>query len=99
MADRHTRSADVSTGGPGVTNSHARPAGATASTGVLDGRSGGDAPVPPDLRHNGGALGGGGSLPRRKGFGAESAFRGLTLAAGTMVLVIIVAITVFLIAK
>ncbi|MDG4822551.1 phosphate ABC transporter permease subunit PstC [Asanoa sp. WMMD1127] len=99
MADRHTRSADVSTGGPGVTNSHARPAGATASTGVLDGRSGGDAPVPPDFRHNGGALGGGGSLPRRKGFGAENAFRGLTLAAGTMVLVIIVAITIFLIAK
>ncbi|MEV4537739.1 phosphate ABC transporter permease subunit PstC [Asanoa sp. NPDC049518] len=38
-------------------------------------------------------------LPRRKGFGAESVFRTGTLAAGTMVLVIIVAITAFLIAE
>ncbi|MEV0718485.1 phosphate ABC transporter permease subunit PstC [Asanoa sp. NPDC050611] len=42
---------------------------------------------------------GGGWLPRRKGFGAERAFSTLTLVAGAMVLVIIVAITAFLIAK
>jgi phosphate transport system permease protein len=99
MADRHSRSAGVNTGGPGVTSSHARPAGATASTGVLDGQPGGNTPVPPDFRTNSGGLGGGGALPRRKGFGAESVFRATTLAAGTMVLIIIVAITVFLIAK
>ncbi|WP_239126740.1 phosphate ABC transporter permease subunit PstC [Asanoa siamensis] len=40
---------------------------------------------------------GGGQLPRRKGFGAETVFRTGTLAAGTLVLVIIVAITAFLI--
>jgi len=86
MGDSHNRSADVGTGGPGVTSSHARPAGAPASTDVLT-----DAEPAP--------WAGSGALPRRKGFGAESAFRGLTLAAGTMVLVIIVAITVFLIAR
>jgi phosphate transport system permease protein len=53
-----------------------------------------DAPAAPE---NG--LGGGGALPRRRRFGAESAFRGVTLAAGAMVLVIIVAIAIFLIAK
>jgi len=42
---------------------------------------------------------GGGALPRRRAFGAERAFRALTLAAGTTVLVIIVAIAIFLIAK
>jgi phosphate transport system permease protein len=42
---------------------------------------------------------GGGALPKRRTFGAERAFHGATLAAGTMVLVIIVAIAVFLIAK
>ncbi|MDG4824688.1 phosphate ABC transporter permease subunit PstC [Asanoa sp. WMMD1127] len=41
----------------------------------------------------------GGWLPRRRGFGAESVFGALTFAAGTMVLLIIVAITVFLITK
>jgi len=40
-----------------------------------------------------------GWLPRRKGFGAESVFRTVTLAAGSMVLVIIIAITAFLVAK
>jgi phosphate transport system permease protein len=39
------------------------------------------------------------SLPRKRRFGAESLFRSLSTGAGTMVLVIIVAITVFLIVK
>ncbi|WP_245871234.1 phosphate ABC transporter permease subunit PstC [Asanoa hainanensis] len=42
---------------------------------------------------------GGDALPRRKGFGAESVFRTGTFAAGAMVLVIIVAITAFLVAE
>jgi phosphate transport system permease protein len=41
--------------------------------------------------------GGGGALPRKRALGAEMLFRGTTTAAGTMVLVIIVAIAVFLI--
>jgi phosphate transport system permease protein len=45
------------------------------------------------------APGGGGALPRKRRFGAETLFRGTTTAAGTIVLVIIVAIAVFLIAK
>src|SRR6185437_15684184 len=43
--------------------------------------------------------GGGGALPRKRRFGAETLFRGATTAAGTVVLIIIVAIAVFLIAK
>jgi phosphate transport system permease protein len=43
--------------------------------------------------------GGGGSLPRKRRFGGDTVFRGLTTAAGIAVLVIIVAIAVFLIAK
>jgi len=54
--------------------------------------------VNPDSPPDGGQVGGG-WLPRRKGFGAERAFSTVTLLAGAMVLVIIVAITVFLIAK
>jgi phosphate transport system permease protein len=45
------------------------------------------------------ALGGGGALPQRRRFGPESLFRGLSTASGATVLVIIVAIAVFLIAK
>jgi phosphate transport system permease protein len=45
------------------------------------------------------ALGGGGGLPKRGRFGAENAFRGVTAVAGTMVLVIIIAIAIFLVAK
>jgi phosphate transport system permease protein len=48
---------------------------------------------------SGNALGGGGGLPKRGRFGAENAFRGVTLAAGAMVLVIIVAIAIFLVAR
>lgn len=43
--------------------------------------------------------GGGGALPRGRRFGAETVFRGAATAAGSMVLVIIVAIAIFLIAK
>jgi phosphate transport system permease protein len=41
--------------------------------------------------------GGGGALPRKRAFGADMLFRGATTAAGATVLVIIVAISVFLI--
>ncbi len=44
-------------------------------------------------------LGGGGALPSRRRFGAESLFRWFTTAAGATVLVIIVAIAIFLVAK
>jgi phosphate transport system permease protein len=44
-------------------------------------------------------LGGGGALPGRRRFGAESLFRGLTTSSGATVLIIIVAIAVFLVAK
>jgi phosphate transport system permease protein len=100
MGDTQPRSADTDTGGPDVTSSHGRPAGAGASTDIrIDTASRGGGPVPPESRDNGSGLGGGGALPRRRGFGAESAFRSLTLAAGAMVLVIIVAIAIFLIVK
>ena len=46
-----------------------------------------------------GPLGGGGALPTKKRFGVEAGFRGLSTAAGAMVLVIIVAIAIFLISK
>ncbi|WP_345625749.1 phosphate ABC transporter permease subunit PstC [Rugosimonospora acidiphila] len=44
-------------------------------------------------------MGGGGALPTRRRFGPESVFRWLTTGSGVVVLVIIVAIAVFLIAK
>ncbi len=46
-----------------------------------------------------GPQGGGTALPRKRRFGADSVFRGLSTGAGTTVLVIIVAITVFLVVK
>ena len=49
------------------------------------------APPPP--------AGGGGALPRKARFSTESSFRGVSIAAGAMVLVIIVAIAAFLISK
>jgi phosphate transport system permease protein len=49
------------------------------------------APPPP--------AGGGGALPRKARFSTESGFRGVSIAAGAMVLVIIAAIAVFLISK
>ncbi|MDG4806461.1 phosphate ABC transporter permease subunit PstC [Micromonospora sp. WMMD1120] len=91
MGETPHRSADAGTGGTRVTQSHEWPAGASARV----------AEAPVSTRSPGGAGfgGGGGALPRNRKFGAERAFRGLTLAAGTTVLVIIVAIAVFLIAK
>ncbi|OLB81707.1 MAG: phosphate ABC transporter permease subunit PstC [Actinobacteria bacterium 13_2_20CM_2_71_6] len=44
-------------------------------------------------------LGGGGALPARRRFGPESLFRWFTTASGATVLVIIVAIAIFLVAK
>src|ERR1044071_7719659 len=44
-------------------------------------------------------FGGGGALPKKTRFGMEAGFKGLSVAAGAMVLVIIVAIAVFLISK
>jgi phosphate transport system permease protein len=44
-------------------------------------------------------LGGGGALPRKTRFSVETGFRGLSTAAGAMVLVIIVAIAIFLVSK
>ncbi|GLZ61881.1 phosphate ABC transporter permease subunit PstC [Micromonospora sp. NBRC 107095] len=90
MGDTPHRSADAGTGGTRVTQSHEWPAGASARV----------AEAPVSTRSPGGAgLGGGSALPRSRKFGAERAFRGLTLAAGTTVLVIIAAIAIFLIAK
>jgi phosphate transport system permease protein len=43
--------------------------------------------------------GGGGALPRKARFSTESVFRGVSVSAGAMVLVIIVAIAIFLISK
>ncbi|HKT02901.1 MAG TPA: phosphate ABC transporter permease subunit PstC [Rugosimonospora sp.] len=52
-------------------------------------------------RQVGGQLptGGGGALPQRRRFGGDNVFRGLSTGAGSLVLVIIVAIAIFLIAK
>ncbi|MET7832990.1 phosphate ABC transporter permease subunit PstC [Micromonospora sediminicola] len=90
MGDTPHRSAHAGTGGTPVATSHERPAGASARVAERSGNP---------LGRPGGDLGGGGGLPRARAFGAERAFRGLTLAAGTTVLVIIAAIAIFLIAK
>ena len=84
MGDTSPRSADRNTGG-------------TVTTDGRPGSAGGG--VPPTEPRDGTALGGGGGLPRKARFGTESVFRGLTVAAGAMVLVIIVAIAIFLISK
>src|SRR5690242_4584030 len=65
---------------------------------VASGAPGADVSVPtiPAPRPPGG---GGGALPRRRRFGAEPLFRGMSTAAGAAVLVIIVAIATFLIVK
>ncbi|MFB9238960.1 phosphate ABC transporter permease subunit PstC [Plantactinospora siamensis] len=85
------RSADANTGGPTVTLGHGRSAG---SARTADFASTGRDPAP-----FGGGAGGGGALPRRSRFGMETVFRLLSMAAGGLVLVIIVAIAVFLISK
>jgi phosphate transport system permease protein len=74
------------------------PRSANVATGgpVLNGSAGGGSPKDsPD----GQGLGGGGALPRKSRFSMETGFRGVSLGAGAMVLVIIVAIAVFLISK
>jgi phosphate transport system permease protein len=78
-------SASANAGGSGATGRHSRAAG----TGV--------SPTPPDDLT---PLGGGGAtLPKKARFSMESGFRGLSVSAGVMVLVIIVAIAIFLISK
>src|SRR3954471_11603819 len=83
MGDYPSRSADADAGGPGVSTSSTQAAG----TGVP--------PTPPDQP----PLGGGGGLPRKARFSMETGFRGVSVAAGAMVLVIIVAIAIFLISQ
>jgi phosphate transport system permease protein len=84
MGDTPSRSAGVDAGGSGVTGRHARSAG------------NGPPPNPPDDQT---PLGGGGALPRKARFSMESGFRGFSISAGAMVLVIIIAIAIFLIMK
>lgn len=78
------------TDGSGPTTGQDRTAGASARTATVTT----DSPPPDEF-----GLGGGDALPRRRAFGAERAFQGLTLTAGLTVLAIIVAIAGFLIAK
>ncbi|UQU65362.1 phosphate ABC transporter permease subunit PstC [Couchioplanes caeruleus] len=88
MGDYPSRSASTSAGGPGVTARHTGSAGNGVS------------PIPPDDRlGTRPPLGGGGALPTKARFSMETGFRGLSTAAGAMVLVIIVAIAIFLISK
>jgi phosphate transport system permease protein len=84
MGDYPSRSTDATAGGSGVTARHARSAG----TGVS-----------PSSNEEPPFGGGGGALPKKSRFSMESGFRGLSVSAGAMVLVIIVAIAVFLISK
>ncbi|PWU53320.1 phosphate ABC transporter permease subunit PstC [Micromonospora globispora] len=90
MGDTPQRSAHAGTGGITVATGHEWAAGASARVAETPGN-------PRTPVDNG--MGGGGALPRARSFGAERAFRGLTLAAGTAVLVIIAAIAIFLIAR
>src|SRR3954470_45601 len=83
MGDNPTRSTNATAGGPGVTGRHARSAGTGVSPSSYQ--------EPP--------IGGGGALPKKTRFSMESGFRGLSVAAGAVVLVIIVAIAIFLISK
>ena len=83
MGDYPSSSTDANAGGPGVTGRHARPAGTGVSPSSYE--------EPP--------IGGGGALPKKSRFSMETGFRGLSTAAGAMVLVIIVAIAIFLISK
>jgi phosphate transport system permease protein len=83
MGDYPSRSTDATAGGTGVTGRHTRSAGTGVSPSSYE--------EPP--------LGGGGALPKKARFSMESGFRGLSTAAGAMVLVIILAIAFFLISK
>ncbi|MEH0842634.1 phosphate ABC transporter permease subunit PstC [Micromonospora sp. CPCC 205711] len=90
MGDTPPRSADAGTGGSRVTDRHARPAGSAVAA---------DFSATPTSRGSRGPIGGGGALPRRQKFGAETVFRLLTMAAGSVVLITIVAIAAFLVTK
>ena len=83
MGDNPSRSTNATAGGSGVPGRHVRSAGNGVSPRSYE--------EPP--------LGGGGALPKKARFSMESGFKGLSLAACSMVLVIIVAIVVFLISK
>ncbi|GAA0544209.1 phosphate ABC transporter permease subunit PstC [Paractinoplanes ferrugineus] len=83
MGDNPSRSTDANAGGAGVTGRHASPVGIGVSPSSYE--------EPP--------FGGGGALPKKSRFSMESGFRGLSVASGAMVLVIIVAIAAFLISK
>ena len=83
MGDYPSRSTDATAGGPGVTGRHARSAGTGVSPSSNE--------EPP--------IGGGGALQRKARFSMETGFKGLSVSAGAMVLVIIVAIAIFLISK
>ncbi len=83
MGDSPSRSTNATAGGSAVTGRHSGSAG--------NGVSPGSSEDPPP--------GGGGALPKKASFSAESGFRALSVAAGAMVLVIILAIAVFLISK
>ncbi|MEE6259262.1 phosphate ABC transporter permease subunit PstC [Plantactinospora sonchi] len=103
MGDTPDRSANAGTGGPRVTTSHARSAGAALSVDVpvtpLDRTPDGVGGRDGNAGLGGSAQGGGGALPRRRAFGAERIFQSLTMSAGAVVLLIIVAIAIFLVAK
>ncbi|WIM96141.1 phosphate ABC transporter permease subunit PstC [Actinoplanes oblitus] len=83
MGDIPSRSVNATAGDLGVTGRHARGAGSGMSPGRYE--------EPP--------FGGGGALSKKARFSMETGFRGLSVAAGAMVLVIIVAIAVFLVSK
>ncbi|GLW33892.1 phosphate ABC transporter permease subunit PstC [Actinoplanes regularis] len=83
MGDYPFRSENATAGDLGVTSRHAQ----GASYGV------------PPSRYEEPPIGGGGALPKKSRFSMETGFRGVSTAAGTMVLVIIVAIAIFLISQ
>lgn len=83
MGDNPSRSTNATAGGASVTGRHPRSAGTGVSSSSYE--------EPP--------MGGGGALPKKSRFSMEAGFRGLSTAAGAMVLVIILAIAVFLISK
>jgi phosphate transport system permease protein len=83
MGDYPSRSTNATAGGPDATRRRAGSAGTGVSPSSYE--------EPP--------IGGGGALPRKTRFSMETGFRGLSTAAGAMVLVIIVAIAIFLISK
>ncbi len=83
MGDNPSDSTNSTAGGASVTGRHARATGTGVSPSAFD-------QTP---------LGGGGALPKKARFSMETGFRGLSTAAGAMVLVIILAIGYFLISK